>query len=154
MQALSLPTFDIKIRKRADGGQEIFDFLRERYVSLTPEEWVRQHFVHYLTDHLHYPKALMANEVGIILNGMQRRCDTVIYYRETLHPRIIIEYKAPHIPITQQVFEQIYAYNLVLRADMLFVSNGLQHIACRMDYENQKVLFFEELPDYNALNQS
>ena len=151
MQALSLPSFDLKIRKRPEGGHEIFDILRNRYVALTPEEWVRQHFVHYLTEHLHYPKALMANEVGITLNGMTRRCDTVLYRRDTLHPHIIMEYKAPHIPITQQVFEQIYAYNLVLRADILIVSNGLQHIACRIDYETQKVHFYEEVPDFLTL---
>ena len=97
-----------------------------------------------------YPQALMANEVAISLNGMSRRCDTVLYNR-TLTPRMIIEYKAPHIPITQKVFDQICRYNLVFRVDYLIVSNGLSHYCCRMDYERQSYRFLADIPVYSEL---
>ena len=76
---LNLPAYDVKLRQTADGKPQIWDVLRQQFVALTPEEWVRQHFVHYLTDCLGYPAALMTNEVSIGLNGMSRRCDTVLY---------------------------------------------------------------------------
>ena len=115
MLELNLPPFDRKVTQR-EGKTFIFDIIRRQYVALTPEEWVRQHFVHFLTDEKGYPQSLMANEVQLKLNGMSRRCDTVVYDR-TLKPRVIIEYKAPTVNITQQVFDQICRYNMVLQVD-------------------------------------
>ena len=149
MLSLNLPPYATKITVR-DGKNAIWDVIRRKYVALTPEEWVRQHFVHFLVDHKGYPQALMANEVAISLNGMSRRCDTVLYNR-TLTPRMIIEYKAPHIPITQKVFDQICRYNLVFRVDYLIVSNGLSHYCCRMDYERQSYRFLADIPVYSEL---
>ncbi|KAA6324345.1 hypothetical protein EZS27_026322, partial [termite gut metagenome] len=123
---------------------------RKRYVALTPEEWVRQHFVHFLIMHKGYPLGLMANEVALTLNGAQKRCDTILYRRD-LSARMIIEYKAPQIEITQTVFDQISRYNLKLKVDYLVVSNGMQHYCCRMDYENQHYTFLEDIPDYRLL---
>ena len=111
MLSLNLPVFDIKIRIR-NGKKVIFDQIRRRYVALTPEEWVRQHFVSFLINHKGYPKELMANEMQINLNGMKKRCDTVLYNRH-LQPQMIIEYKSPSVPITQAVFDQIMRYNSV-----------------------------------------
>ena len=119
MLSLNLPIFDTKIVSR-NGKNVIFDVIRKRYVALTPEEWVRQHFVHFLINYKEYPSALMANEVLLNLNGTKKRCDTVLYRRD-LTARMIIEYKAPHINITQAVFDQITRYNLVLRVDYLMV---------------------------------
>jgi hypothetical protein len=119
-------------------------------VALTPEEWVRQHFVHFLIAHKGYPLGLMANEVALTLNGVQKRCDTVLY-RPNLSARMIIEYKAPQIEITQAVFDQISRYNLKLKVDYLLVSNGMQHYCCRMDYEHQCYAFLEDVPDYRSL---
>ena len=149
MLELSLPGFDYKVKKQ-NGTVMIFDIVRKKYVVLTPEEWVRQHFVHFLIAHKGYPNALLANEVMVKLNGTTKRCDTVLYRRD-LSARMIVEYKAPHIEITQAVFDQITRYNMVLKVDYLIVSNGMQHYCCRMDYENQSYTFLQDIPDYKSL---
>lgn len=149
MLSLNLPAFDAKITIK-EGKRVIFDVLRRRYVALTPEEWVRQHFVHYLIHEKHYPSTLMANEVQVSLNGTKKRCDTVLYRRD-LTARMIIEYKKPEIEITQAVFDQITRYNMVLRVDYLIVSNGLQHYCCQIDYEKNSYRFLSEIPLYSAL---
>lgn len=149
MLSLNLPKYETKIAVR-NGKKVIFDQIRRRYVALTPEEWVRQHFVQFLINYKGYPSALMANEVLLHLNGTKKRCDTVLYKRD-LSARMIIEYKAPQIPITQAVFNQITNYNFVLKVDYLIVSNGMNHFCCKMDYENQTYTFLDELPDYQSL---
>ena len=149
MFSLNLPAFDAKIAMR-DGKRSIFDVVRRRYVALTPEEWVRQHFVHFLLVHKGYPQALMANEVQVQLNGTKKRCDTVLYRRD-LTARMIVEYKAPEVEITQKVFDQITRYNMVLKVDYLIVSNGFRHYCCRMDYENNSYIFLQDIPDYKDL---
>ena len=149
MLSLNLPPYEIKITER-EGKRQIFDPLRKSYVALTPEEWVRQHFVNYLLQYKGYPASLTANEVGITLNGMSRRCDTVIYDK-SLKPRAIVEYKAPSVKITKEVFAQISRYNLVLRVDYLIISNGLQHYCCKMNYTNNTFTFMQDIPDYNTL---
>ena len=149
MLSLNLPPYATKIAVR-DGKNTIWDIIRRKYVALTPEEWVRQHFVHFLVEHKGYPASLLANEVALTLNGTSRRYDTVLYDR-TLSPRMIIEYKAPHIPITQKVFDQICRYNLVFRVDYLIVSNGLSHYCCRMDYAHQSYQFLQDVPSYGEL---
>ena len=146
MLELNLPSFERKVMMK-DGKPAIFDVIRRQYVALTPEEWVRQHFVHFLIDHKGYPQALMANEVQLKHNGMSRRCDTVVYDR-ALKPRVIVEYKAPTVNITQQVFEQICRYNMVLLVDYLIVSNGLAHYCCKVDYTTRTYQFLSEVPDY------
>lgn len=150
MISLNLPTYEIKTTCR-NGRTLIYDCLRHRYVTLTPEEWVRQHFVHYLIGHKGYPTVLLANEVSLRLQGAIRRCDSVLYHREGGRPRMIIEYKAPDVNITQQVFNQIQAYNSLLRADYLVVSNGLAHFCCRMDYEHLTAEYLPDIPEYNNL---
>lgn len=149
MLSLNLPTFDTKINIR-NGKNVIFDIIRKRYVVLTPEEWVRQHFINFLITHKGYPVSLMANEVMVKLNNTTKRCDTVLYRRD-LSARMIIEYKAPHIEINQAVFDQITRYNIVLKVDYLIVSNGMQHYCCLMDYDNQTYQFLKDIPDYQQL---
>lgn len=149
MLELNLPTFDKKITTKANKAF-ILDVIRRQYVALTPEEWVRQHFVHYLTVHKGYPQSLMANEVQLKFNGMSRRCDTVVYDR-SLRPRVIIEYKAPTVNITQKVFEQICRYNMVLQVDYLIVSNGLAHYCCKVDYAAQSYSFLHDIPEYSSI---
>lgn len=149
MTVLNLPPFDAKIAVK-DGKNTIFDVIRRRYVALTPEEWVRQHFVHFLLEYKGYPQALMANEVQVELNGMKKRCDTVLYKRD-LTARMIVEYKAPEVGITQKVFNQITRYNIVLKVDYLIVTNGLQHYCCRMNYEQGNYTFLQDIPDYQSL---
>lgn len=149
MFRLNLPTYEIKIAQKGN-KQQIFDFLRRKYVALTPEEWVRQHFVHYLVEHKGYPAGLMGNEIELTIGEKRMRCDTVLY-NKVAKPQMIIEYKSPKIKLQQKTFDQISAYNLLLKVDYLIVSNGMQHICCRMDYENQKYYFLEDIPDYQNL---
>ena len=149
MLELNLPPYEKKITKK-DDKPFILDVIRRQYVALTPEEWVRQNFVHYLIEYKGYPQSLMANEVQLKLNGMSRRCDTVVYDR-TLRPRVIVEYKAPSVSITQKVFEQICRYNMVLQVDYLIVSNGLAHYCCRIDYPTRSYTFLQEIPEYKDL---
>lgn len=152
MLSLNLPKYETKICER-DGKLQIFDPLRKCHVTLTPEEWVRQHFVNFLIESRGFPAALMANEVAITVNGMKRRCDTVVYDRQ-LQPRVIVEYKAPTVKITKEVFAQISRYNLTLKVDYLIVSNGLQHYCCRMDYPNNSYSFMQEIPEYTKIVQT
>lgn len=149
MNQLNLPTFDIHLGGTRQRPQ-IFDILRRRFVALTPEEWVRQHFVHFLVEHKNYPSALLANEVQLRVGDKSLRADSVLYSRQ-LKPRMIMEYKAPNIPITEKVFSQIAAYNLLLHVDYLVVSNGMEHYACRMDYEHKKCLHLDSIPDYSEI---
>ena len=149
MYSLNLPSYPIKIKERGE-KQLIFDILRRKYVALTPEEWVRQHFVHFLVEHKGYPKALLANEVELKVGEKKLRCDTLLYQHD-LKPRMIVEYKAPTIQLQQKTFDQISAYNLLLKVDYLVVSNGLQHYCCKMDYAQQRYVFLEQLPDYELL---
>ena len=149
MQELNLPKYEIRVSRQA-GRLTIFDFLRRRYVELTPEEWVRQHFTHFLVGHKGYPKGLLANEVELTIGDKSLRCDSVLYDRE-LRPRMIIEYKSPHIKLTQKVFQQIATYNFLLHVDYLVVSNGMEHHCVKMDYDNQKYLFLDDIPDYEKI---
>ena len=149
MLSLNLPAFDAKIITK-NGRNLIFDSLRRKYVALTPEEWVRQHFVHFLLSCKGYPSALMANEVQVRLNSTRKRCDTVLYRRD-LTARMIMEYKAPDVEITQAVFDQITRYNMVLNVDYLVVSNGIQHYCCRLDYTDLSYRFLPDVPDYGSL---
>jgi hypothetical protein len=149
MKELNLPAYDVKIRGTRE-RPEIFDFLRHRFVALTPEEWVRQHFTHWLTTEKGYPKGLLGNEVALRCGDKTLRCDSVVYNKQT-RPLMIIEYKAPAVPLTQRVFSQISAYNLLLHVDYLVVSNGLQHFCCRMDYDHQTYHFLQAIPDYELL---
>ena len=151
MQALNLPPFQIKTKQDNNVNVQIFDFLRHRYIKLTPEEWVRQHFTHYLIVYKGYPQALLANEVTINVCGVARRCDSVLYNAHGGTPRVIIEYKAPHITITQAVFQQIYAYNSVLKADYLIVSNGLSHYCCYVNYKKMSVEYLRDIPAFSEL---
>ena len=151
MIQLNLPDYPIRL----SGTQEhpsIFDILRRKYVALTPEEWVRQHFIHFLINQKNYPATLLANEIKLRVGNKTLRADSVLYDRE-LRPRMIVEYKAPHIPITQKVFDQISAYNMLLHVDYLIVSNGLSHFCCKVAEDGKKYLFIDHIPTYEELLQ-
>jgi hypothetical protein len=136
--------------RKKDERHEIFDFLRRKYVALTPEEWVRQHFTHFLVEQKGYPRGLLANEVELRVGEKKLRADTLLYNKE-MQPRMIIEYKAPEIEITQRVFDQISVYNHLLHVDYLIVSNGMQHYCCRMNYEKREYSFLQDIPLYDEL---
>lgn len=147
---LNLPKYTFKT-KRENDSISIFDRCRQKYVALTPEEWVRQNMVEYIIQAKKFPPARIANEVTVVINGMNKRSDSVIYDKE-MRPRVILEYKAPSVKITQKVFDQIATYNFELDVDLLIVSNGLEHYCCKMDKENKKYYFLKEIPDYQQLD--
>lgn len=149
MYSLNLPSYDAKIRKNST-GYEIFDPLRRRYLHLTPEEWVRQHFVHYLITQKGYPASRIANEASLKLNSLSRRCDTVVYNSQ-LQPVMILEYKEPNVAITQEVFDQVARYNSVLRVEHVVVSNGLQHYCYRLNFADLSYQFLQDIPEYKEL---
>lgn len=150
MTQLNLPEYQMRLSGTAD-SPKVFDILRRKYVALTPEESVRQHFVHFLIEHKGYPSALLANEVALSCGSKQLRADTVLYDRE-LRPRMIIEYKAPTIKITQRVFNQITAYNVLLHVDYLIVTNGLSHYCCKMNHSDRTYTFLSAIPTYSEIS--
>lgn len=146
---LNLPSFNPNIKK-TDGKLSIFDRIRRRFVALTPEEWVRQHFINFLISERNYPETLIANEIQIDLNKQKKRCDSVVYGRD-MKPLVILEYKAPDVKITQDVFNQIANYNIVLQVNYLIVSNGMEHYCCYVDYEKQSFKYLPDIPSYESL---
>ncbi len=148
MTALNLPSFQHQLRRRA-GKVAIFDIIRRKYVALTPEEWVRQHFVHYLIHQLAYPKSLISVETGLRYNQLARRSDVLVYDR-TGEPFMVVECKAATVPLSSQVFEQVAVYGQSLRARYLTVTNGLDHYCCRMDYTTGTYAFVETLPEFES----
>lgn len=133
-----------RIRK-LDNDIQVFDIIRNKWVALTPEEYVRQRFVEWLVSNKGYSKYRIANEIGLTVNRRSRRCDTVVFTADN-KPYIIVEYKAPQIKITQKVFDQIVRYNSVLFAKYLIVTNGVTNYCCEMDYENNTYRFLKDLP--------
>jgi len=149
LQPLALPPYPFKLTDQ-NGQLFIFDELRKKQIMLTPEEWVRQHFVQYLIMVKGYPKSLIKLEGGLRLHGMQKRSDIVVYNTQG-QKILMVECKAPDVVIDQKVFDQIARYNITHRIKLLAVTNGLQHYYCSIDFENSKYSFLEQLPDYGTL---
>ena len=135
---------NIKLRDH-EGRREVFDIVRNRYVALTPEEWVRQHAIHYLHYELGYPLELIQVEGAIELNGMTRRCDIVVY-DVAVRPFIIVECKKETVPLSQKVLDQACRYNLVLQVPYLWLTNGVQQVCCRVSFDEKRVILIPELP--------
>ncbi len=146
MQKLNLPNYTFKL-KNNENKTFIFDKWRKKYLVLTPEEWVRQHFVQFLIEEKKYPISLTALEKQLTINNLKKRTDIVIFSSDGT-PNIIVECKAPKIKIGQDTFDQIARYNLKLNANYLIVTNGLQHYFCKLDKENETYIFLEDIPDY------
>ena len=149
MSPLNLPDFDIKI-KNIENKSFVFDIVRKKYVSLTPEEWVRQNFLHYLVFEKYYPASLISIEHFLTINKYSRRCDIVVFDNNA-KPLVIVECKAPAIKITQQTFDQAAAYDLKLCVRYLILTNGMKHYCCRMDKENNSITKMDTIPDYKDL---
>lgn len=146
MQELNLPSYSFRL-KSSENKTLIFDIIRKKYVVLTPEEWVRQHIIHYLIEEKKYPQSLIAVEKKLELNGLTKRTDIVVFNKQG-NPEIIIECKAPEVTINQTTFDQIARYNMTLNAPFLMISNGINHYYCTMDKVNQQYHFLPELPLY------
>lgn len=146
MLELSLPAFEYKVKKKNETVM-IFDIIRKKYVVLTPEEWVRQHIVHYLIEHKNFPSISIALEREIDLYGLRRRFDIVVFERNG-NPYLVIECKAPSVRLTQQVFDQAFRYNITLCAPYVAVSNGIRHF-CGKIVRSKGFVFLEDFPEYN-----
>jgi len=146
LQPLNLPPYPFKITDE-NGQLFLFDEIRKKEVVLTPEEWVRQHFVQYLIREKNYPRSLIRLEGGLRLHGRARRSDIVVFNNQG-EKVLMVECKAPSVKITQSVFDQIARYNMVHRIGLLAVTNGLQHYYCRIDHENERFDFIESLDSY------
>lgn len=147
MQQLNFPIYPFRI-KNSENKLSIFDDIRKKFIVLTPEEWVRQHCVQFLIVEKKYPKSLINVEKELLINGRKKRYDIVVYNTDgSIH--VLIECKAPKIPITQKTFDQIAQYNLKLNANLLMVTNGLNHYYCQMDYDNERYQFLRDIPIYS-----
>ena len=147
---LHLPPYPFKITDH-DGQLMMFDMIRRKNIIITPEEWVRQHFVQYLINQKNYPKTLIKLEGGHKLHGMPKRSDIVVYNKAG-EKILLVECKAPSVVIDQKTFDQVARYNMVHKVSLLAVTNGLQHFYCYIDLENRGYKFIDEIPDYKALS--
>jgi hypothetical protein len=147
MFKLNLPEFNITVRKE-EGKVWIFDMIRKKYIVLTPEEWVRQHFIHYLINHLNYPKALFRIEGSLTYNRLQKRSDIVIHDREG-NPWMLVECKAPNIKLTQKAFNQVAVYNMTIGARFVAVTNGMVQYCFETSHEGNAshLTSFPEFPE-------
>lgn len=147
MQQLNFPSFHFRL-KNSENKTVIFDEIRKKFVVLTPEEWVRQHVVHYLLHIKKYPQSLINAEKKIQINDRIKRYDVVVFNPDgTIF--LLVECKAVTIPIDQQTFDQIARYNMTLKAHYLMITNGMNHYFCTMDYQTKTYNFIPELPNYN-----
>jgi len=149
MQKLSLPEYQFRFRSENE-KDFIFDRWRKKYVSLTPEEWVRQNFIMFLVEEKTFPASRIAVEKGLKVGKRLKRTDVVIY-DITGKPQLIVECKAPEVKLSPDTFDQIIRYNISLQVHYLVVTNGLSHYCCKLDYENNSYEFLKEIPIYNKL---
>ncbi len=149
MEKLNLPTYSFNI-KLIEQRKYIFDFIRKKFVILTPEEWVRQNFLKYLVEEKKYPASLIVVEKEFKLNNLSKRSDAVVYNKSG-NPVLIVECKASSVKIDQKVFDQIARYNMKLNVDFLVVTNGLEHFCCQIDYIQKQYFFLKDIPNYSEL---
>ena len=146
MQKLNFPPYSFRF-KNSENKVSIFDEIRKKFVILTPEEWVRQNVVRFLLEEKKYPKSYINVEKIIKINSLTKRYD-IIVFKPNGKIFLLIECKAPEVPISQNTFDQISRYNMTLESEYLMVTNGLNHYFCQMDFENEKYLFLKELPEF------
>ena len=147
MQKLNLPEFKPTIKKE-EGKIWIFDMIRKKYLVLTPEEWVRQHFIHYLIAELKYPKSLFRIESSLTYNKLQKRSDILVFNRDA-KPWMLIECKSPDIKLSQKAFNQVAVYNMTVNAKFVAVTNGLVHYCCEAAKEGEQAIFLESFPVFD-----
>lgn len=146
MQQLAFPAYSFRV-KSSENKTTIFDVIRKKFIVLTPEEWVRQHVVHFLIEDRNYPKSLINVEKVIKVNGTIKRYDIVVFKPDgTIF--LLVECKAPKVKITQHTFDQIARYNLTLKGEYQMVTNGLEHYYCQIDYKAETYHFIPEIPLY------
>jgi type I site-specific restriction endonuclease len=149
MLQLNLPSYSFRIKIQND-KQFIFDNQRKKFVTLTPEEWVRQNFIRFLIEEKDYPASFIAVEKLVEVNGMRKRCDAIVY-NSNFEPIMIVEFKAPQVSLIQKTFDQAAIYNSKLKVNYLIISNGLDHFSCMVDTENCRYNFLQTIPSYNSI---
>ncbi len=150
MKKLNLPDYPTKTRI-SDGQQQIFDEIRMKYVALIPEEWVRQHFINYLVADRKFPKGLIAVEHPLVINRVSHRADIVAFSSDG-KPLVVVECKAPDVAINQSVIQQIARYNILLKAPILILTNGLVHYCVKIDFEKGLTSPLGSIPYYQDLS--
>ena len=148
---LNLPKYEVRLKKEKD-KRYIFDVVRKKYLVLTPEEWVRQHFVHYLHNNKGVPLSLFSIEKEMMYNKQKKRTDIIVYGNRG-EPKILIECKAPEVKISQDTFDQIARYNMVLKVPYLIVTNGMDHYYCLIDYNKNSYIFIKDIPNYTEITK-
>lgn len=146
---LNLPSYSCKTRVK-ESVLQIFDPIRKKYVQLTPEEWVRQHFVNYLLEHCSVPAGLLGVEVALKLNAVNHRADIVVYSKQG-NPIALVECKAPEVELNASVIEQVGRYNIHFKAKYLFITNGLKHYSVLVDWESKQFKPISAIPSYNEM---
>jgi type I site-specific restriction endonuclease len=150
LTVLNFPAVDFRFQKNEKGNLQVFDIIRKKFVEATPEEWVRQHIIHYLINHKEVPASMISVEKQLLLNNTKRRTDLVVF-NSTLKPILIIECKAPEVEINQLTVNQALRYNLELNVASVFLSNGLNHVFLKLGQNTSEIL--KEIPNYkNLLN--
>ena len=148
MLKLNFPSYKFRL-KNSENKTLIFDQIRKKFVVLQPEEWVRQHCINFLLEEVECPKSLINVEKTIELNGLKKRYD-IIVYKPDGSIFLIVECKAPQVKINQDAFDQIARYNMSLNSEFLFVTNGLNHFVCFIDFKNNSYQFLKEIPKFNG----
>ena len=144
LPALNFPVYEFRIGKE-NGQLKIFDPARKKYVALTPEEWVRQHLIHYLNKDKNYPLGLMKVEKEFKYNKLSKRADIIVCDRNG-KPLLMAECKSADVEITQSVFDQAMRYNLTMDVQLMILSNGINHFCFRLDKANQTYIALAEIP--------
>jgi hypothetical protein len=149
MQALQFPSFEYKIKAEKD-QHFIFDEVRKKWLVLTPEEWVRQHLIHFLIQFKHFPRSLMQLEKQIKLNDTKKRFDLLVY-NNRLQPLLLVECKAPNVALSQLVLDQILRYNLEIEAQIILITNGLLHLVYAYNSSTNAYTILQDIPDYKSI---
>jgi len=149
MKPLNFPSYPLRF-KEEDHKTWLFCHIRRKYMVSGPEEIVRQHLIHFLIEERAVPRSLISLEKQLIYNERKRRTDLVVYDKKA-RPILLAECKAPEIAITQDTFEQVSRYNMVLSVPILVVTNGLRHFACRINLEKGSYAFIPDIPNFEDL---
>ena len=148
---LNLPKAKLKLTRRND-DLYVFDIFRKKELLLTPEEWVRQHFLHFLVQEKHTPLGLISSEHALTINGLQRRCDAVVFNKKG-KPIVIVECKAPSVKLSEKTLHQVAQYNFKLNVNWLILTNGIQTITCHINHSSKKLDYLEEVPSFNEITK-
>jgi hypothetical protein len=149
MHPLNFPTYEFKLRLH-EGAQQVWDIVRKRWVVLTPEEWVRQHLIHFLHTEKQVPLTLMGIEKKLVVHGMTRRTDVVVYNKQG-KPVLICECKEQQVKLAQNTMDQAARYNIALQVPLLLITNGLQHFCAQINFEDKSSKFLTNIPDFEQM---